>query len=37
MSVVTAVKYDVLEDILKKWLEKTFGAQAWYEVSAKFL
>ena len=32
MSVITAVKYDVLEHILKKWLEENFGDQAAYEV-----
>lgn len=35
MSVVTAVKYDVLEHILQKWLVKTFGSEASYEVSSK--
>lgn len=34
MSVITAVKYDVLEHILKKWLEENFGDQAAYEVRA---
>jgi len=33
MSVVSAVKYDVLEDVLKKWLEEEFKGQAWCEVS----
>ena len=33
MSVVTAIKYDVLEHILKEWLEGEFGNQAWCEVS----
>ena len=35
-SVVTPVKYDVVEHILKKWLEDTFGDQAWYEVHVQF-
>ena len=35
-NVVTPVKYDVVEHILKKWLEDTFGDKAWYEVHIQF-
>jgi hypothetical protein len=34
-KVVTAIKYDVLEQILKDWLVEQFGEDATYEVGIR--